>query len=129
MTVRPARSCSALALVAALALPDATPAPLAHQAAGTRGPAARTVQGPPAAPRPTEHPPLPSRVADYWLVPAPGWPAARADAVSAARALAQAARLIDEEKYTQALSFIRPAALASTPLAGYAAYRTGLAQL
>jgi len=68
-------------------------------------------------------------VADYWLVPAPGWPAARADAVSAARALAQAARLIDEEKYTQALAFIRPAALASTPLAGYATYLTGLAQL
>ncbi|MFO7694178.1 MAG: transglycosylase SLT domain-containing protein [Vicinamibacterales bacterium] len=68
-------------------------------------------------------------MADYWLVPAQGWPAASAEVVSAARALAQAARLIDEEKYTQALSFIRPAALGSTPLAGYAAYLTGLAQL
>jgi soluble lytic murein transglycosylase len=48
--------------------------------------------------------------------------------VSAARALAQAATLIDEEKYAQALTYIRPAALAHTALAGYAAYLTGLAQ-
>ena len=63
------------------------------------------------------------------MVPPPGWTGGRGEAVSAARALAQAARLIDEEKYTQALTYIRPAALASTPLAGYAAYLTGLAQL
>jgi len=41
----------------------------------------------------------------------------------------QAARLIDEEKYLQALTYIRPSALAGTPLAGYATYLTGLAQL
>jgi soluble lytic murein transglycosylase len=128
VTGRTARHCFAIALLAALALPDATPATSACEATA-RGPAVRIAQEAPAAPHPTAHPPLPSRVADYWLVPAPGWPAARADAVSAARALAQAARLIDEEKYTQALSYIRPAALASTPLAGYAAYLTGLAQL
>ena len=63
------------------------------------------------------------------MVPPPGWPGGRAEVVSAARALAQAARLIDEEKYDQALTYIRPAALAGTPLAGYASYLTGLAQL
>ena len=129
MTGRTASCCSAIALLAALALPAATPGTAAYQVAGARGPSARAAQDPPAAPGPTAHPPLPSRVADYWLVPAAGWPAARADAISAARALAQAAKLIDEEKYTQALAFIRPAALANTPLAGYAAYLTGLAQL
>ncbi|MGE5199722.1 MAG: transglycosylase SLT domain-containing protein [Rhodospirillaceae bacterium] len=63
------------------------------------------------------------------MVPPPGWTGGRASVVSAARALAQAARLIDEERYTQALAYIRPSALAGTPLAGYAAYLTGLAQL
>jgi soluble lytic murein transglycosylase len=82
-----------------------------------------------ARPRPTEHPPLPSSPAGYWLVPPRGWSGGRADVVSAARALAQAARLIDEERYAQALTYIRPSPLAATPLAGYAAYLTGLAQL
>ncbi len=85
-------------------------------------------QAPPPKPGPTEHPPLPARPADYWLVPPAGWTGGRSDVVSAARALAQAAKLIDEEKYAQALTYIRPAALANTPLAGYAAYLTGLAQ-
>ena len=83
----------------------------------------------PLQPRPTEHPPIPSSLDDYWMVPSPGWTGGRADVVSAARALAQAARLIDEEKYLQALTYIRPSALAGTPLAGYATYLTGLAQL
>ena len=63
------------------------------------------------------------------MVPPPGWTGGRAEAASAARALAQAARLIDDEKYAQALAYIRPSALAGTPLAGHAAYLTGLAQL
>ena len=109
-------------------MPVATPATSALPALPDGRLAAPAPQEPPAGPRPTAHPPLPAKVGDYWLVPAPGWPAARADAVSAARALAHAATLIDEEKYTQALSFIRRTALASTPLAGYAAYLTGVAE-
>ena len=95
-------------------------------------PAGESRQEPPPAgvrPRPTQHPPLPPSVSDYWLVPSRGWAAGRAEAVAAARALAQAARLMDEEKYAQALAYIRPSALAATPLAGYGAYLTGLAQL
>jgi len=82
-----------------------------------------------AKPVPTDHPPLPSGLHLYWLVPPAGWTPASSDVVEAARALARAAMLIGDEKPAQALSFVRPAALAATPLAPYAAYLTGLAEL
>ena len=109
-------------------MPAATPATSALPAGPGQQPAAPPPQERASVPRPTEHPPLPPTLGEYWLVPVPGFPAARADAVSAARALARAATLIDEEQYAQALSFIRNKALASTPLAGYAAYLTGVAE-
>ena len=78
---------------------------------------------------PTEHQPLPAELQHYWLVPPAGWPSARSDVMSAARALANAAMLIGAEKPAQALPFIRVSALGSTPLAGYATYLKGLAEL
>jgi len=116
------------ALAAAAPLPAASPEPVPGGAQAGTGVAVAIAQSPPPKPGPTEHPPLPARPADYWLVPPAGWTGGRSEVVSAARALAQAAKLIDEEKYTQALTYIRPAALANTPLAGYAAYLNGLAQ-
>jgi soluble lytic murein transglycosylase len=110
----------ALVVLAALTVLSAMPSSDAGQA---------PPQAASARPSPTEHPPLPSSVGEYWLVPQPGWTGGRADVVSAARALARAAGLIDDENYAQALTFIRPSALAATPLAGYAVYLTGLAQL
>jgi soluble lytic murein transglycosylase len=62
-------------------------------------------------------------------VPPAGWLPGRSDLVSAARALAHAAMLIGAEKPAQALPLIRASALGSTPLAGYAAYLKGLAEL
>jgi soluble lytic murein transglycosylase len=83
----------------------------------------------PAKPRPTEHPPLPAELRDYWLVPPPDWAPARSDVVSAARSLAHAAMLIGAENPAQALPYIRASALSATPLAAYATYLTGLAEL
>ncbi|MCX6552876.1 MAG: tetratricopeptide repeat protein, partial [Acidobacteria bacterium] len=91
-------------------------------------PTARSRQTP-AELRPTEHPPLPAGVDRYWLVPAAGWLPAKAEVAAAARDLARAATLIGGEKPAQALSLIRVSALAGTPLANYARYLTGLAQL
>jgi soluble lytic murein transglycosylase len=78
---------------------------------------------------PTEHQPIPTGLQHYWLVPPAGWLPGRSDVMSAARALAHAAMLIGTEKPAQALPFIRASALGSTPLAGYAAYLRGLAEL
>jgi soluble lytic murein transglycosylase len=78
---------------------------------------------------PTEHPPIPTELQHYWLVPPAGWLPGRSDVMPAARALAHAAMLIGTENPAQALPFIRVSALGSTPLAGYAAYLRGLAEL
>jgi soluble lytic murein transglycosylase len=88
-------------------------------------------QDPPvlAKPRPTEHPPLPAALEQYWLVPPPGWTPARSDVISAARSLAHAAVLIGVENPAQAMPYIRASALSATPLASYATYLTGLAEL
>lgn len=139
MTRSAAHRAIGLALLAALAASAPLPASSPHPEA-TSGPARRStskseptplsneaVQAP-SKPGPTQHPPLPARPADYWLVPPAGWSGGRAETISAARSLAQAAKLIDDEKYAQALTYIRPSALAGTPLAGYAAFLTGLAQ-
>jgi soluble lytic murein transglycosylase len=112
-----------LTILAVLALPPALSA-VPEQPLARSQDAAQAAQ-----PRPTEHPPLPPDLDHYWLVPAPGWAPARSDIVSAARSLARAATLIGAEKPGQALPYIRASALAATPLAGYAAYLTGLAQL
>jgi soluble lytic murein transglycosylase len=133
VTGREAACCSALAILAALTMPAAAPALSAGAPEQNLSPVMRPYQDAATAsrpqPRPTEHRPLPSGLREYWLVPAPGWTGGRAETVSAARALAHAARLIDDEKYAQALPYIRPATLAGTPLAGYATYLTGLATL
>jgi soluble lytic murein transglycosylase len=125
VTGRTAARWSALAVLAALAIPT----PSARSASQGQPPETRASQGPAPTLRSTEHPPLPSRLGDYWLVPEPGRAGVRSDALAAARALAHAAQLIGEERYTQALTYIRPSALTGTPLAGYAAYLTGLAEL
>ena len=78
---------------------------------------------------PTEHQPIPTALERYWLVPPAGWLPGRSDVMSAARALAHAAMLLGAEQPAAALPFIRASALASTPLAGYAAYLKGLAEL
>lgn len=133
MTERLSSRVTALVILAALAMPAATPATSAISVQPGNPPSTRpsrdAAQAARPQPRPTEHPPLPSALNDYWMVPPPGWTPARADVVAAARALAQAARLMDEEKCAQALTYIRASALAGTPLAGYATYLTGLAQL
>jgi soluble lytic murein transglycosylase len=88
----------------------------------------RPPQGTPVDLRPTAHRAVPSALEEYWYVPPAGWRPARADAWSAARDLAKASDLIANGKAAQAVPLIRPAALTSTPLAGYASYLEGLAQ-
>jgi len=126
VTGSPAGRLKAIVILAALATTA-----ISAQPGGPRFPRTSQDQAQAARPqpRPTEHAPLPSALNDYWMVPPPGWTGGRTAVVSAARALAQAAKLIGEEKYVQALTYIRPSALAGTPLAGYATYLTGLAQL
>jgi len=78
--------------------------------------------------RPTAHRAVGATLEEYWFVPAATWRPARADTWNAARDLAKASELIAGGKAAQAVPLIRPAALASTPLAGYANYLDGLAQ-
>ena len=104
---------------------------LACVSAGTAARTAEPVrprQGAPAALRPTAHRAVPATLEDCWFVPAATWRPARADAWNAARDLAKASELIAGGKAAQAVPLVRPAALASTPLAGYAIYIEGLAQ-
>jgi len=76
---------------------------------------------------PTAHPPLPSTASELWLVPTD-------DDVSK-RALASYQPLVDGAaryaagEYAAAFPLVSRASLASTPLADYAAYYTGLTQL
>ena len=75
---------------------------------------------------PTAHAALPDNSSDLWLVPAEG---------SAGRGFAQyeplahAVKQYQAGEYTAAAQLASRPALASTPLAGYATYYTGLAQL
>jgi soluble lytic murein transglycosylase len=133
VTGRTVRSVAGLLVLAAISVPAAMPAappsrPSHGLSTGTRPPQVPATDAS-QQPRPTDHAPLPASLGEYWLVPPAGWAPGHADTVSAARSLAHAAALIGEEKYAQALPFIRSSALAGTPLAGYAAYLTGLAEL
>jgi soluble lytic murein transglycosylase len=72
---------------------------------------------------PTAHPPVPGDLASMWLVPSQG---AKPNAATAN--FARGVRLLEEDgKPAAALPLVSDAALATTPLADYARYYTGLA--
>jgi soluble lytic murein transglycosylase len=79
----------------------------------------------------TSHPPLPSHLSLYWLVPdsALARAAARPVAQPAATRLVRGVQLIAEGDFAAALPLVRGADLASTPLAQYGRYYTGVALL
>jgi soluble lytic murein transglycosylase len=80
---------------------------------------------------PTEHPPLPGHRSQFWLVPESSL--ARTSAASSGETpltrFARGVKLFREGEYTSALPLVSTRALASTPLADYARYYTGLTQL
>ena len=76
---------------------------------------------------PTAHPPLPKNPSELWLVPADS--PAMTRAATAYEPLAQAAAAIGAGDFERALTLASRPAFTSTPLAGYAAYYKGLAQL
>jgi soluble lytic murein transglycosylase len=72
---------------------------------------------------PTAHPPVPADLASMWLVPAQG-----AKLGPAMTNFVRGVRLLEEDdKPAAALPLLSDAALATTPLADYARYYTGLA--
>lgn len=80
--------------------------------------------------RPTEHPPLPSELDDYWLVPPAGWQPTQSAAVRTAMTdLGLAFARIKAEQFAAALPLIRTSALVGTPLEGWAAYAKGRSEL
>lgn len=83
--------------------------------------------GPPPQLVPTDHPALPGSESDLWLVPSESDRAARTTATY--QPLSDAAARYRAGDYAGALSLASRPALASTPLAGYATYYAGLAQL
>jgi soluble lytic murein transglycosylase len=76
---------------------------------------------------PTAHPVLPDRADDLWLVPSDDHPAAKS--VKRYQPLADGVKQYSEGNYAAALRLVSRASLATTPLAGYAAYYEGLSQL
>jgi soluble lytic murein transglycosylase len=76
---------------------------------------------------PTAHAALPDDPSDLWLVPTASDRASRDTARY--EPLAEAVERYTEGEYEAALQLASRPALAKTPLAGYAAYYTGLAQL
>ena len=76
---------------------------------------------------PTAHAPLPAHAIDLWLVPSAGDRSARS--VSTYRPLADGVERYRAGDYAEALALFTRPSLASTALAEYAAYYTGLAQL
>jgi hypothetical protein len=78
----------------------------------------------------TVHPPLPGDVSLYWFVPdTTGRPAPGRPDPAAAAKLARAAQLVAAKDYAAALPLLSPTALDGTPLANYAAYYIGVAQI
>jgi soluble lytic murein transglycosylase len=71
----------------------------------------------------TNHPPLPSRPALYWLVPEPGT-GRSSDAVGR---FARGAKLIDAGDFAAGLPLVQGVDLGATPLAGYSRYYVGVA--
>ena len=76
---------------------------------------------------PTAHAPLPASESDLWLVPSAAERSART--LTRYQPLADGARRYAEGNYAGALALVRQPSLAKTPLAEYAAYYSGLAQL
>lgn len=106
--------------VAASAGPTGHPAAARTQDAGASAPALR----------PTEHPPVPATLDEYWLAPPATWQPPASAAVRRAMAdLATAFARIKEEQYAAALPLINVTALAGTPLEGWASYAKGRAEL
>ena len=87
-------------------------------------------QAPEAAISTTIHPSLPSHASQYWLVPdsALGRSGRPAEESAAAR-FARGVRLIAAGDFAAGLPLVRSAELASTPLAAYGRYYTGVALL
>src|SRR5688572_12527448 len=78
----------------------------------------------------TNHPPVPARLSQYWLVPEPV-PARTAErqAESPATRFARGAALIADGDFTAGLPLVRSADLLSTPLGPYSRYYSGVALL
>ena len=76
---------------------------------------------------PTVHPALPSNPSELWLVPSDNDRAARS--TSTFEALSTGVKRFQEGNYQAALGLFTDRSLASTALAEYASYYTGLAQL
>ena len=77
--------------------------------------------------KPTVHAPLPDSALDLWLVPSANDRSART--IAQYQALAQGVRRFQDGDYDRALPLLTQPSLASTALAGYAAYYAGLVQL
>ena len=78
---------------------------------------------------PTQHPPLPAQLSQYWLVPAAGPAATHAGrpADDATARLARGVALLADGNAAAALPLVSSPDVANTPLAGYAQYYTGVA--
>ena len=79
----------------------------------------------------TSHPPLPGHPSLYWVVPdaSASGAAARPAPASGPAELARGAALIADGKFAAALPLVANAALATTPLAAYGRYYSGVALL
>jgi peptidoglycan lytic transglycosylase len=76
---------------------------------------------------PTEHPPLPRKTTDLWLVPAESTATVRASALY--QPLADAAAALQAGENEKALALVSRPALATSALADYASYYKAIAQL
>ena len=76
---------------------------------------------------PTAHAAMPADASDFWLVPSASDRGSRSFAQY--EPLAEAVERFDAGKYAEAVQLASRSSLASTPLAGYAAYYVGLSQL
>lgn len=76
---------------------------------------------------PTPHPELPTELSRFWL--APRQTDQQAQLAGPAETLARAIKLEEASKFSAALTLLRSKALQGTPLADYAAYYSGQAEL
>ncbi len=76
---------------------------------------------------PTVHPPVPSRITDFWYVPESFPRAVAGRSESPAEKFARAARMVDGGDFATALPLLTAADLSGTPLASYALYYRALA--
>jgi soluble lytic murein transglycosylase len=76
---------------------------------------------------PTVHPALPQTTNEFWLVPAESSTTTRAAALY--QPLTDGARAFDDDEYERTLTLVTRSSLNGTPLADYATYYKGLAQL